>query len=884
MSATMPRPGRNWRPSRRGSATETFASWFTTAAVALAILFDADAIQALGRYLDLDDDTDFSKAVDKLADVQDVDAATVLAYAEELGFEVVSRELQDDGGSNHGRSAGSGVGSLPLGGLDPLGGLGDETLARNDPGDDGGHRFTDPDLSNGLNFEAGELNLLDDETTGDAPPPDPGEEETPPEEEDPPEEETAPDPPEAGGSGMEDVTAGEGDGFAVFTITRTSGDGEASVSFATADGSAIAAQDYTATAGSVHFADGQTAVTVTVALIDDGSIEPSESFQLTLSDPDNLILEDTAATATILDDEVADLTWSVAGDQMVTEGAAAAYTVAFDGGPLAPGQEVSVRLRLSLPGGDGGAEADDFSVAFLAEVQAAIDALGPDAGLRLDGDRLVFSADGPSSLTLYLDTTDDGLVEGPENFTLLIEDPSVGNVATGDGILTTVIADNDTDQISWSLTGDATVSEGEDATYTLRLDGAEMGTGQEASVSLALDLPGGPDGAEAADLQQTLLSALQDAIDGLGPNPGVRLDGERIVFSAGAPRSLAFRLDTENDRLAERTETYRLSLGTPSVGTVAAAVVATAILDDDASALVWRLTGDQLVTEGGAPSYRIDVTGAELTDDAPVSIDLAINLPNAAGGAGSADFSEAFYKDIQDAIDGLGPDAGVSLDGTTLVFGAGFGGSFTFALPTADDALREGAENFTVVFGTPSDGRVDAAYRLVTTAILDNDEATPVTGTPDGDTLTGDDGANDLSGLAGNDSLFGLGGIDILRGGPGADYLNGGAGGDRYDGGPGADVFAYDVVDLGTGLDRIVDFRPDEGDSLHVLDLLTGFETTMVDIDAFIRFQEREEGTFVQLDADGSGDGARYVDAILLEAVHGVTVDQLMADNHLMVN
>lgn len=1002
--------------ARRSSATESFATWFTTAAVALAILFDANAIQALARYLNIDEDADFGRLVDKIADLPEVEAATVAAFAGELGFDVVARDIADDDGSAYARGAGNGIGSLPLGGLETLGGLGDETLARGALEDGGSHRFADPDLSNGLLQEAGQLNLLGDETSGDLPPPDPDEEETPPEM-DPP----APPDPDSAGAG--DIAASEGDGVAVFTITRSSGEGEAAVSFATVDGSAVAGQDYAATTGTVHFAEGETAVTVTVALIDDQTIEPTESFQLVLSDPDNLVLEDTVATATILDNEAADLTWSVTGTQLVTEGDAAAYTIAFDGGPLAPGQEASVRLRLSLPGGPGGAEAEDFSAAFLAEVQAAIDALGPDAGIRLDGDRLVFVSGGPASLTLYLDTADDGLVEGPENYTLVIEDPSAGDVAPGDGLVTTaiedddagslrwhldgnqladeggaatyrvtvdgaelaagretsvgislnlpggpggadaadldasvaaaigvaidalgpdggvrfedgrlifegggpgelvftvpiaedglvegpenftlllsapsdgsippadalvttVISDNDTDGVSWRLSGDAFVTEGDGAGYTLHFDGADLGAGQEASITLSLDLPGGPDGAEAADLRQALTEALQAAIDDLGPDAGIRLDGDRVVFSAGAPRSLAFRLDTENDRLVERAEGFRLSLAAPSVGTVAAAAVLTVIRDEDADALVWRLTGDQLTGEGGAPSYRIALADGEIAGDLPVSIDLAINLPSGSGGAGSADFSEGFYKDIQDAIDGMGPNAGVSLSGTTLVFSAGFGGSFDFTLPTADDLLAEGAENFTVVLGTPSAGTVDAAHRLVTTAILDNDGPTPVTGTANGETLTGDDGPNDMSGLAGDDRLIGEGGDDILRGGPGADELQGGPGADRLDGGSGADRFVVSAVDLGDGIDRIVDFRPEDGDSLHVLDLLTGFETTMVDIDAFIRFQERTDGTAIQFDTDGEGSGAHYVDAILLEAVHGLTVDQLMADNHLTV-
>src|SRR5262249_57720351 len=57
----------------------------------------------------------------------------------------------------------------------------------------------------------------------------------------------------------------------------------------------------------------------------------------------------------------------------VNEGSADTYTVHLSN-PFDPAVTVSVTLAISLPGGLGGAEAADFTNAFLADIDAAIQA------------------------------------------------------------------------------------------------------------------------------------------------------------------------------------------------------------------------------------------------------------------------------------------------------------------------------------------------------------------------------------------------------------------------------------------------------------------------------------------------------------------------------
>ena|GEM_PF-3142526 len=109
---------------------------------------------------------------------------------------------------------------------------------------------------------------------------------------------------------ISDVSINEATGTATFTVTSSRAVGSAfSVDFATADGTATAVTDYTATSGTLNFAGnvvGETQ-TITVAIITDNFFESDENFFVNLSNVvaagPNILLADTQATGTILDDD-----------------------------------------------------------------------------------------------------------------------------------------------------------------------------------------------------------------------------------------------------------------------------------------------------------------------------------------------------------------------------------------------------------------------------------------------------------------------------------------------------------------------------------------------------------------------------------------------------
>src|SRR6185436_17936123 len=78
-----------------------------------------------------------------------------------------------------------------------------------------------------------------------------------------------------------------------------------SVHFDTLAGTALAGVDFVATSGDLVFAAGETTKTVTVSLVNDTLVEPTESFSLKLSGAVNATISNDTATGTIIDNDVA---------------------------------------------------------------------------------------------------------------------------------------------------------------------------------------------------------------------------------------------------------------------------------------------------------------------------------------------------------------------------------------------------------------------------------------------------------------------------------------------------------------------------------------------------------------------------------------------------
>ena len=76
-----------------------------------------------------------------------------------------------------------------------------------------------------------------------------------------------------------------------------------SVDYATADGTATAPSDYEAASGTLDFPAGTTSQTISVTINGDGDVEASETFTVSLSNPDNASIAQGSATGTIINDD-----------------------------------------------------------------------------------------------------------------------------------------------------------------------------------------------------------------------------------------------------------------------------------------------------------------------------------------------------------------------------------------------------------------------------------------------------------------------------------------------------------------------------------------------------------------------------------------------------
>jgi len=91
------------------------------------------------------------------------------------------------------------------------------------------------------------------------------------------------------------VSVSEAQPEVTIIVPRTSGAaGAGSLSYRTVDGSAVAGQDYQAAQGELAFAAGQTNGTMSIPLLNDGRPEPTESFEVELSDnpPGSILIPD----------------------------------------------------------------------------------------------------------------------------------------------------------------------------------------------------------------------------------------------------------------------------------------------------------------------------------------------------------------------------------------------------------------------------------------------------------------------------------------------------------------------------------------------------------------------------------------------------------------
>ena len=236
------------------------------------------------------------------------------------------------------------------------------------------------------------------------------------------------------------VTEGNSGTTATFAIARTGVvTGSSSVQYTTAAGTATAGSDFVAvTATTLNFAALETVKTVSVNVVGDNNVEPSESFSVKLSSPSGATIADDTGIATVFDDDV--LPTIGISDFSVIESSSGpttgSFTVTRSGITALPSS-----VQYATAAGTAGAATDFVSV-------------GPTT--------LNFAA-GESAKTVTVAIVNDTVHEGAETFSIKLSSPTAAvisdDTATGtifddDALPTVAVSDivtpsGDTD--SWAI-------------------------------------------------------------------------------------------------------------------------------------------------------------------------------------------------------------------------------------------------------------------------------------------------------------------------------------------------------------------------------------------------------------------------------------------------
>lgn len=205
------------------------------------------------------------------------------------------------------------------------------------------------------------------------------------------------------------------------------------------------------------------------------------------------------------------------------------------------------------------------------------------------------------------------------------------------------------------------------------------------------------------------------------------------------------------------------------------------------------------------------------------------------------------------------------------------------------DIFIDGGYGYDNVSYTPSSHGVEVDLSSPASSLINIEN---LAGSRFNDILQGDGKNNGISGDSGNDIIHGLGGDDTISGGSGQDYLYGDAGNDTISlddsdvasGGLGNDLFRLSIISNNV----ITDFEVGAGkDALNIDSLLhrvtNYFNVTNAQLQDYFRFVQSGSDAYLQIDTDGSGALQSWQDVLLLKGDAGVTLQQLLANNQIII-
>ena len=541
---------------------------------------------------------------------------------------------------------------------------------------------------------------------------------------------------------------------------------------------------------SVTLTAGSGSVTVLATL--DGVVEPDEPLTATIAsitDPqdnyENYELGTPAGTglsATTVIEDASALKVALTGAATVVEGESAEYTVTFedaDGNPVAllAGQSVTVTLGTTAAG----------------LVLAATE--GVDY-VSVDGDTVTITgtADGVSSTTFTVETTDDYLADTGEQYIVEISDPtgtglgSTVGIATGKGTVTTTIADQTgpdsppgTEDTVYAVISvdDASIEEGEQAVFTVSLQdkdgnavtatsdidvtlewtGAAANAGDAAPLPTTVTVTNGSTTATVIavddyfkETPEDLVATITGLVDQDDPDAFENL---AIGDVAGNNTSATTTITDEADPDDDDTVYAVISVDDASIEEGEQAVFTVSLQDKDGNAVTAPNDIEVALVWSGVAATVDDVTPFPLPTSVTLtagsgSVTVLATLDGVVEPDEPLTATIASITDPQDNYENyeLGTPAGTGLSATTVIEDAsalkvaltgaatvveGESAEYTVTFEDADGnpvALLAG-QSVTVTLGTTAAGLVLAATEGVDYVSVDGDTVT-ITGTADG--------------------------------------------------------------------------------------------------------------------------------------------------------
>ena len=436
-----------------------------------------------------------------------------------------------------------------------------------------------------------------------------------------------------------------------FTLTRT-GDAQANqtvtVSTSVEAQNTASATDFSGNTQTLTFAQGETTKTFTVQTTQDSLVENNETFTVSLSNPTNgAIISSTngIALGTITDDDTPAEFRILAAEAL--EGNAINFTVTRTGDAQSS-QSVTVATSI---GTDDTASASDLT----ANTQT-----------------LTF-AQGETSKTFTVQTTQDSLFEGNETFTVSLSNPNNGAVVSSTNATAKGTINNDDPAPIFSIAA-VQALEGSAINFTVTRTGDAQSS---QSVTVATSI-GTDDTASASDLTANT---------------------QTLTFAQGET-SKTFTVQTTQDSLFEGNETFTVSLSNPNNGAVVSSTNATAkgTINNDDPAPIFSIV-DASATEGNAINFTVTRTGDAQSSQ---SVTVATSI----------------------ATDDTASASDLTAKTETLTFATGET-TKTFTVQTTQDSLFEGNETFTVSLSNPNNGAVVSSTNATAKGTINNDDAAP---------------------------------------------------------------------------------------------------------------------------------------------------------------